>query len=134
MQLPWMENFARMRILMMNFYTRLESHMKALPTPLDYKELHYLSRIASSQFHYWRKWDRTADTNDGRLPTDGELEKLASVKELGLPLITLQAWRALDQYGQEVIASAFEAYFPENTPRGQEVRQIIDELKRQNCG
>jgi len=85
---------------MKSFYERLSEHMQSLDPPLDFKELHYLSRIAQSQFHYWKRLER--------LPSDNEIERLASVKELGIPWERLIAWRVAQETPPEAIRIAVQ--------------------------
>ena len=47
-------------------------------------------------------------TNSKRRPSDDILEKFAGVEKLSLTLDDLRAWRALDDYGPEALAKAYD--------------------------
>lgn len=73
---------------MSSFYKNLEKEV--VSAGLSFYKLQFLAGITSSQFSQWK--------NGKRNPSDTEIEKLASVKELGLDLTTLRKWRAMDEY------------------------------------
>lgn len=74
--------------------------MESLPEPLTFYRLHFLAGIGTSQFSLWKSGTRR--------PSDGDLQKLAAVPQLGLSLNRLKGWRAIDEYGPEAILSAIE--------------------------
>lgn len=82
----------------MNFYTRLEQHLKSLNPPKTFYELQWDARMSASRFTEWK--------TGKRLPSDNELEKLANCKDLGLKISTLQAWKMIDKFGETATAEA----------------------------
>jgi hypothetical protein len=78
------------------FYTRLESHL--IERGLTFYKLHYLAQIPSGQFSMWKK--------GARRPSDAEINRIAEVKDLGLSLVDLRAWRMIDEFSLEQLEAA----------------------------
>ena len=81
------------------FYENLESHLKTLDPPMSFYKLQFLSGIPSGTFSQWKKGKRS--------PSDTDLTKLEAVKELGLSLNKLRAWKLLDEFDPETIEEAW---------------------------
>lgn len=75
------------------FYEQLSRRLKE--TGLSFYKLQFAAEIGSSQFTFWKTGKRR--------PSDTDLEKLASVEELGLTYAELGAWRMIDQNSPESI-------------------------------
>jgi hypothetical protein len=58
--------------------------------------------IPSGHFSLWKR----SEEEGGRFPTWTEIEKIATLPELELPLDQLKAWKAIDEYGKEIIQLA----------------------------
>lgn len=81
---------------MMTFYERLKIHLDNID--MSFYRLHYLAEIPSGHFSLWKKGRRK--------PSRTDIEKIAGVAEVGLSLNTLLAWKALEDYGFDVIREA----------------------------
>ena len=88
------------------FYKRLKEHLEQLTPPMSFNQLHFLAEIGTSQFSNWKM--------GRRLPSDAELQKIASVERLGLTYSILYAWRLIDlapdQESLEIALKRFPEY------------------------
>lgn len=82
--------------LAMSFYEELEEAVSQAGT--SFYKLQFATGIASSHFSNWKKGRRS--------PSDNDLHKLAAVPELGVTFPQLWTWRAIDQYGEDVMREA----------------------------
>lgn len=70
--------------------------------------------------------------NGKRTPTNDVLKKLASVKELGVSLEQLLAWKLLDEYDVKIVLHAFDELFPEALDREHAQELYVKELEEKN--
>lgn len=106
------------------FHERLRQHMADLDPPIKYHDLQFMAGIPSGTFSAWKK---SPEEKYSRTPTDTELEKLASVKELGLDLEVLRSWRAIDEYGESTIMIASKQLEFENKLGKDRAHEILEE-------
>jgi len=113
-------------VYMRYFHAKLKKHLDSMNPKMSFTKLQFLSGIPSGQFSHWKK---PKEDKNSRTPTDTELEKLASVPELGLALGELRAWRAIDIHGEQTILDAAVAQFPADTKLGKELRELLNEAR-----
>lgn len=87
------------------FYDRLRQHLESLEPKRSFNQLQFPAGIQSGTFSAWKK---SKDDPYYRRPSDTDLQKLAAVDWLNLTIEQLQAWRAMDEYGSDVITLAFD--------------------------
>lgn len=120
MQVLFCSSYIRMMGLelavMADFYNKLkalvEGHGKTL------HQFQFDCEVPSSNFSHWKAGRRT--------PSDEEIEKIAGVEWLGVDEETLKAWRALDEYGKEVLLKACDLISAE----GLTDEQALEQMKR----
>jgi len=96
------------------FYDQIKKHLDSLER--TFYQLHYAAEIQSGAFSQWKK-DRAEPR--ARRPSDAELQRLASVPWLGIPMETLKAWRAIDEYGDAAIIKAYQTLTQNMPPETQ---------------
>jgi hypothetical protein len=92
------------------FYDQLFQHLQWLnrtQMPTKKWTMNFVARKADIPSGHPSLWKKPRDEH-GRRPSDTELEKIADIKELGLGLKTLKAWRAADEYGLDVLQEAIQ--------------------------
>ncbi len=104
------------------FYEKLKGRL--LEKGLSFNRLSELSGIARNRFP---EWSRSL-----RVPSDAEIEKLASVEELGLCLEELQAWKIINKYGEDALKKAIEVIKQRNPEKIERSRQAYSEWKQAN--
>lgn len=87
------------------FYEHLKQHLESLEPKRTFNQLQFPSGIQSGTFSAWKK---PKEDPLSRRPSDTDLEKLAQVEWLGLELDTLRAWKAIEEYGEEVFRKGIE--------------------------
>lgn len=100
------------------FYDRLKRRLEEVGLSLN--RLSELSEISRNRFPEWRRKDR--------IPSDNEIERLASVKELNLLKEQLLAWRLIEIYGSDAMKSALQILMetdPEEIERCVQARKAV---------
>ncbi len=126
-----------MQIDMSYFYKRFSDHLLSLEMGSDLKELfnevHYATRIATAQFTYWKNWKPGCKSTEGRLPSEGEIKRLAKVDWLKLTEDTMNSWKMIDKFGEKSTTEAAKGLPTEakleiaKTIPTQELMKLIDE-------
>lgn len=87
-------------------------------THLSDKLMDRLAQLGMSRYELAKRMGLTPSavlhiSSGRRRPTDELLRKIAEVEVLELTYVQLLAWRALDDYGPEALALAFQELHPE---------------------
>lgn len=107
---------------MSKFHSTLEAHLQTLSPPLKFYNLQFMCGLPSGLFSNWKSGKRR--------PSDNDLKKIAAVKELGLTLEELKAWRALDKDGEKVIEVQAKEWIRQNPEEAEELLKEAKKIRR----
>lgn len=98
-------------------YEKLKSRMDTIG--LSFNKLSFKTEIIAGHFSAWK--------TGARRPSDTEIEKVASVPELGILKEELEAWRIIEIYGIEALKAAIAQVREEDPGRIQRAEQAYKE-------